>query len=222
MCHRIYKTGFEVIKYYALSIIILTMNMVAANASDLKEITVLAFGDSLTAGYGLKTEDGFTHQLEQKLKNHGIQVNVINAGLSGDTTSGGLSRLEWVLASANGGQPDLVILELGGNDALRGVAPKIARDNLDNMLAILTKARLKILLTGMLAPPNMGPDYAQNFNPIYADLSKKYQTFLYPFFLDGVAGNPSLNQDDGMHPNPEGVRIIVDNITPQILNILQK
>lgn len=220
--HKVYRNCFKVIKAYTFSVIFLAMNIGLAGASEAESKTILAFGDSLIAGYGLNAEDGFSHQLEKTLNQQGLKVRVINAGLSGDTTSAGLSRLEWVLSAVNNGRPDLVIVELGANDALRGVPPKIARDNLDSMLALLSKAKLKVLLTGMMAPPNLGLDYSNAFNPMYAELAKKHDATLYPFFLDGVAAKIELNQEDGMHPNPQGVRIIVGKITPYILEIFKK
>lgn len=186
-------------------------------------IDVLAFGDSLTAGYGLDAGDGFTDQLEVWLTaNMGAPVKVTNAGVSGDTTMGGRSRLDWALAPFGTDGPDLVILTLGGNDGLRGVDPTITADNMDAMVAALSGKGMTVLIGGMLAPPNLGPDYAAVFNPIYLQVSEKYGMPLYPFFLDGVAADPTLNQPDGIHPNADGVKIIVEKIGPVVLNLLRQ
>ncbi len=209
--------GLKTIKIFALFALFLAMKPPGGMAAD--KVTILAFGDSLTAGYGLAAEQGFTHQLERELEKRGINVSVINGGVSGDTTSGGLSRLEWLLG--NGRKPDLVLLELGANDALRGIRPEITRANLDQMMRILDKTAVKTLIMGMLAPPNMGPEYSAAFNRIYPDLAQKYNSPLYPFFLDGVAGSPALNQRDGIHPNPQGVAIIVQKVAPYIMDSLR-
>ncbi len=206
----------KTIKMFAVALLFTAIKIQTALAND---YTILAFGDSLTAGYGLEQEQGFTRQLEQKLNQQGHNIIVINGGVSGDTTSGGLSRLEWVLSSAN---PDLVIVELGANDALRGITPAITRANMDKILSILEEAKVKTLVAGMIAPPNMGGEYGIRFNRIFPELAQKYNNDLYPFFLEGVAGNPELNQSDAMHPNSEGVSIIVKNIIPHILKSLEK
>ena len=175
-------------------------------------ITLVALGDSLTAGYGLPPGDGFPDKLQAALKARGHDVIVIDAGVSGDTTSGGLSRLNWSV----GEKADGVILELGANDALRGIRPQETRRNLAAMLEQLKARGLPVLLAGMIAPPNMGPQYGREFNPIYPDLAEEYGARLYPFFLDGVAGTPALNLSDGMHPTSEGVDVIVSRILPDV------
>jgi len=187
----------------------------AALASDYK---ILALGDSLTAGYGLDQNKGFTAQLQTALNAEldGRTVKVLNAGVSGDTTQGGLARLNWALAD----DPDLVIVELGANDGLRGLDPQLTRQNLDHILAQLKKRGVKILLAGMMAPPNLGAQYGNDFNAIYPDLAKKHDVALYPFFLDGVAGMAHLNQDDGIHPNAQGVAIIVERLVPHIKKVM--
>lgn len=179
---------------------------------------ILAFGDSLTAGLGLAPQDVFPVRLAARLKADGYAVEVINAGVSGDTTSGGLARLDWSLAD----HPDVVLLELGANDALRGIDPTLTRSNLDTMLARLTAAHLKVLLIGMKAPGNWGTDYQKSFDAIYPALAKKYGVPLYPFFLDGVALDETLNQADGLHPNQAGVEVIVARMTPVIEGLLGK
>ncbi len=179
---------------------------------------ILAFGDSLTAGFGLAPQDGFTARLAARLETDGYAVEVVNAGVSGDTTSGGLARLDWSLPD----HPDIVLLELGANDALRGIDPKLARANLDAMLARLTAAHLKVLLIGMKAPGNWGADYQKSFDAIYSALAMKYSVPLYPFFLDGVALDATLNQADGLHPNKAGVEVIVARMAPVIERMLGK
>ncbi len=183
---------------------------------------VVAFGDSLTAGFGLSVEEGFVPQLEAWLQGQGADVIVVNAGVSGDTTSGGLSRVGWVLGEG----ADLVILELGANDMLRGVAPSVARENLDAILADITGRGIKVLVAGMLAPPNYGAEYRAEFDAIYPELALKHGVELYPFFLaglgkaEGLVAFYGLMQADGMHPNAEGVMMIVEDMGPAVLAAL--
>jgi acyl-CoA thioesterase I len=172
--------------------------------------TIVAFGDSLTAGYGVKTSDSFPAQLQMALEAKGHKVTVVNAGVSGDTTSDGLARLDWALDP----KPDAVIMELGANDALRGIDPKVPRANLDKMLAVLKDKSIPVLLTGMKAPNNWGDDYAKSFDAIYPDLASKYGVPLYPFFLEGVALDRSFTQPDGLHPTEAGVAEIIKRIMP--------
>lgn len=183
-------------------------------------VEILAFGDSLTAGYGLKQGDGFVDQLEAWLNSRaeGGAVHITNAGVSGDTTSGGRARLDWTLS---GQEPDLVILALGGNDVLRGIDPAITRDNMQAMMATLKEKGVPVLVAGMLAPPNLGDEYRTAFDSIYKDLAAQYGAVLYPFFLEGVAAEPNLNQADGIHPNPEGVKIIVSAMGPYVIDALE-
>ncbi|MEE2952681.1 MAG: arylesterase [Pseudomonadota bacterium] len=173
---------------------------------------IVAFGDSLSAGYGLGPGESFPEQLQAALREDGYEVTVTNAGVSGDTTSGGLARLDWSVPES----ADLVIVELGANDALRGVDPQITRQNLDEILKRLGDRGQKVILAGMLAPPNMGEDYAKSFNPIFPELAEKHDVTFYPFFLEGVAAERDLNQDDGMHPNAKGVAVIVEKMKPLI------
>lgn len=180
-------------------------------------IRLMAFGDSLTHGYGLSAGETFPDQLEAALQARGLDVTVINAGNSGDTTAGGLARLDWALAD----DPDAVLLELGANDGLRGLDPAATYDNLDAIMARLTAEGLPVLIAGMLAPPNLGREYGEAFNQVYPRLAKKYDAPLYPFFLDGVAMEPALNQGDGIHPNAEGVAEIVARITPHVVRLLE-
>ena len=174
--------------------------------------TIVALGDSLSAGYGLPPEDAFTTRLEQRLTANGLNVEVVNAGVSGDTSKGGLSRVDWSVPDGSG----LVIVELGANDALRGISPTETAKNLDAILARLRQRGIAILLTGMLAPPNMGKDYEAAFNAIYPKLAEKHGVELYPFFLDGVVADPKLNQADGIHPNAAGTAVIVERLSPVV------
>jgi len=173
-------------------------------------VRLLAFGDSLIHGYGLPPGDSLPAQLEAALQASGAEVTVINGGNSGDTTASGLSRLEWTLA----GGADAVLLSLGSNDGLRGLEPAETEKNLRAMLEILRDAELPVLLAGMYAPRNLGQDYAAEFDSIYPRLAAEYGTLFYPFLLDGVVLDPALNQADGIHPNAEGVAVIVDGLLP--------
>jgi acyl-CoA thioesterase-1 len=175
-------------------------------------IRILAFGTSLTQGYGLPPGTEFTAILQAKLKAAGIDAQLINAGVSGDTSADGVSRLDWSLAD----HPDAAIVEMGSNDALRGLEPKETERNLSTILAKLKAAHVLVLVLGMKAPRNLGPEYAAAFDPIYPNLAQRFGDGLYPFILDGVALNPKLNQADGIHPNPAGVKIIVTRILPYV------
>ena len=182
---------------------------------------IVALGDSLTAGYGLAASEGFPAQLETWLNERGAHAKVIDAGVSGDTSSGGLARLNWVLAGA-GDKPDLLILELGANDGLRGVDPAVTRRNMDAILGQLAEKDIPVLIAGMRASPSMGPDYVQAFDSIFPDMAAKYDLPLYPFFLDGVAAIPELNLGDGIHPTAEGIAIIVGRIGPLVEEALDQ
>ena len=177
---------------------------------------VLDFGDSLTAGYGLMPEQAFPARLEGWLRQHGVDARVVNGGVSGDTTAGGLARLDWALAD----KPDLVILALGANDALRGIDPATVHDNLDKMIQKIEAIGAKVLLLGMLAPPNWGKTYDRAFDRIFPDLAQARHVTLYPFFLEGVAMKPDLNQPDGLHPNPRGVDVLVGHIGPVVAGLI--
>jgi acyl-CoA thioesterase-1 len=187
-----------------------------AQAQNQAPVRLLVFGDSLVAGYNLPPDASYPAQLEKALKAKGLNVTVMNAGVSGDTTAAAASRLDWALAD----KPTHVIVELGANDMLRGLAPEQARSNLDGILAKLQQARLPVLLMGMLAAPNLGADYGRRFNSIYPDLAAKHGLPLYPFFLDGVAGDARLNLSDGIHPTREGVAVMVERTIPHILRFL--
>lgn len=182
-----------------------------ANAGT-RPIKMVVLGDSLSAGLGLQASAAFPERLQKALKDKGIEVDMTNAGVSGDTSSGGRDRLDWSVPEGT----EAVILELGANDALRGIDPKLTRGALSEILTRLKARNIAVLLCGMVAPPNYGSDYSARFNAIYPDLAKAFAVPLYPFFLDGVAADARLNQADGMHPTPEGVDVIVKNILPSV------
>ena len=197
------------------------MSSAPAAAAPARDVHVLAFGDSLFAGYGLPREQGFAPQLQDVLRRNGVRAHVTNAGVSGDTSSGGRARLGWTLDGLKA-KPDLVIVELGANDLLRGVPPSVTRDNLDAILAELKKRGLKAMVAGMLAPPQVGPTFQRAYNGIYPDLTKKYGAPLYPFILQGVVGNRALVLPDNVHPNAAGVRRMVSGIAPVVLDALPR
>lgn len=173
---------------------------------------VVGFGDSLMAGYRLAADKSFTAQLENALQAKGYNVSITNAGISADTTTGGLERIDWSVPDGTG----LVILELGANDMLRGITPDLTEKNLDLMLARLQERKIPVIFVGMLSAPNLGKENADKFNPIYPRLAEKYHTVFYPFFLDGVAGEQNLQLDDGMHPNEKGVGVMVEKMLPLV------
>jgi acyl-CoA thioesterase-1 len=177
-----------------------------------KPIKMVVLGDSLSAGYGLPAGAAFPVRLQKALEAKGIKVDMVNAGVSGDTSSGGRERLDWSVPDGT----DAVIVELGANDALRGTDPVVTRAALSDIITKLQARKIAVLLCGMVAPPNYGADYAAKFNAIYPDLAKSFGVPLYPFFLDGVAAEAKLNQADGMHPTAEGVDIVVKNILPTV------
>jgi acyl-CoA thioesterase-1 len=180
---------------------------------------VLAFGDSLTAGYGLAPGLGFAPQLQTTLRRHGIAATVVDGGVSGDTSQAGRARLGWTLDGLPR-KPDLVIVELGANDMLRGLDPKLTRDNLDAILTELGRRKIPVLLAGMRAAPNLDPAYIAAFEQLYPELAKNHRAALYPFFLDGVAGQQGQVQGDAMHPTFAGVKTIVSRITPAVKRAL--
>jgi len=184
----------------------------AAPDGEAKPIRIVVLGDSLSAGLGLAGQAAFPARLQKALNDKGLDVEISNAGVSGDTASGGRDRLDWSVPEGTQG----VIVELGANDALRGIDPRITRDALSDIVSRLTARGIAVMLCGMLAPPNNGKDYAAQFNAIYPDLARSFGVTLYPFFLDGVAADAKLNQADGMHPTAEGVDIIVSRILPTV------
>jgi acyl-CoA thioesterase-1 len=179
-------------------------------------LRLLVLGDSLAAGYGLAQPDGFQAQLAAALKQQGRDVRIIDGGVSGDTSTGGLARLDWAL----GDGADAAIVELGANDGLRGIDPTSTQAALGRILDMLAAKRIPVLLSGMYAPPNLGQAYGDQFRAVYADLAKRPGIIFDPFFLEGVAGDPSLNQADRIHPNPEGVRRVVARILPAVQKLL--
>ena len=205
-------------EFKALFSIVLLLILSGAGQAVAAPIKILALGTSLTQGYGLPPGTEFTVQLQAALKKSGIDAVVTNAGVSGDTSAGGLARLDWSLAD----HPDAAIVELGGNDMLRGIAPSETEKNLRAILDRLNAAHVRVLLTGMHAQHNLGADYVKAFDAIYPRLAKDYNVLFYPFILDGVALNPKLNQADGMHPNPAGVKIIVARILPIVKKLVPK
>jgi acyl-CoA thioesterase-1 len=193
---------------------ILTMGTASAQspAENTKPVKMVVLGDSLSAGLGLPAPAAFPERLKKSLRDNGIEVDMINAGVSGDTTSGGRERLGWSVPEGT----KAVIVELGANDALRGIDPKVTRSALSDILTQLKARKIAVLLCGMYAPPNYGSDYSARFNAIYPDLAKSFAVPLYPFFLEGVAGDARFNQADGLHPTAEGVDVIVKNILPTV------
>lgn len=199
----------------ALAGALLGLGILAAEA---RQVKVVALGDSLSAGYQLGLSDAFPVVLEAALKAKGLDVVVENAGVSGDTASGGRERLDWSVPD----DTDLVIVELGANDALRGIEPALTEQALEEIIARLKERKIGVLLAGMLAPRNNGPEFVAAFDAIYPRLAEKHGVPLYPFFLDGVQGRPDLNLEDGMHPNPKGVRAIVARILPTVEKLVRE
>ncbi|CAK10013.1 arylesterase [Rhizobium johnstonii] len=204
-------------KVAALQFTVIAVSLIFATAADARTINLVGFGDSLMAGYQLPPGDGFPEKLQAALKAKGLDVTIANAGVSGDTTTGGLARIDWSVPDGTDG----VILELGANDALRGIPPEESEKNLDQMITRLKERGIAVLLAGMMAPPNMGADYAARFNPIYQKLSEKHGLPLYAFFLDGVALEAGLKLEDGMHPNARGVDVMVEKMEPAVTNFVE-
>jgi acyl-CoA thioesterase-1 len=213
---RSYGWRYALVQILVAGALSLSVETTAAPAYAQPPIKVVALGDSLTAGYGLPDKDGFVPQLQAALTAKGLAVEVQNAGVSGDTASDGLARLDWSVPDGT----DAVILELGANDMLRGINPDVTRKALDAILSRLTQRHIAVLLCGMRAAPNLGPDYVREFERIYPDLAAKYGVPFYPFFLDGVAADPKLTQHDGLHPNATGVGIIVGRILPKVQELI--
>ena len=195
---------------------VLAVSGARADAAGADEVRILMLGDSLTAGYGLLSHEALPARLEAALRALEVAARVINGGVSGDTTTGGLARLDWALAD----DPHAVVVALGANDALRAMDPALSRANLDRILTTLAERGLPVLIAGMVAPRNLGRDYAVRFDPIYPELAAHHGTLFYPFLLDGVATVTALNQDDGIHPNAAGVEVIVGRILPSVLCLI--
>jgi len=204
-------------RFYAVSIVAFFLALFAAPANA-EPVKIVAFGDSLTAGFGLRAEEAFPAQLEAALKKRGFDVQIANAGVSGDTTAGGLARLDWSIPDGTAA----VILALGANDMLRGMDPEATRKNLDAMIRRLKARKIEVLLGGMRAAPNLGADYAAKFDTIYASLAKEHDILIYPFFLDGVAGERELNLNDGIHPTGKGVSLVVTRILPTVESLIER
>ena len=200
------------------AIIVAFLVALPSGPASAQPIRIVAFGDSLLAGFGLRANESFPAQLEIALKKRGHEVEIVNAGVSGDTTSGGVSRLDWSIADGT----QAVILVLGANDMLRGMEPELARKNLDEMIRRLKARKIEVLIGGMRAAPNLGADYAAKFDSMYAELAKEHDVLIYPFFLDGVAGQRELNMNDGIHPTPKGVSLIVERIMPSVESLIER
>jgi acyl-CoA thioesterase-1 len=207
MARQMVQLGW-VLKLIAAITVAITVQDAAADDS----CRIAVLGDSLTAAYGLDLVDGFPAQLQRQLDAAGYHCTVLDAGVSGDTTAGGLARLDWLLAD----RPTAVIVELGGNDGLRALPPDEMERNLDAIITRLQAKGVSVLLAGMLAPPNLGRDYGQAFAAVFPRLAKQHEVPLYPFFLDGVAGHPELTQPDGIHPTAEGIALIVKHMLPTV------
>ncbi len=192
--------------------------LVFAGPARAAEQVIVAFGDSLTAGLGVTPDESYPAQLQAKLRAEGYSYRVVNAGASGDTTAGGLRRVDWALRN----KPEIVIVALGANDALRGQDLASVRSNLDAIVARFQKAGARVLLAGMEVPPNYGDRYAADFRRVYVEVARKRGAVLMPFLLDGVAGNPRLNQGDGIHPTTEGYRIVVEHLWPHLAPLLAR
>jgi acyl-CoA thioesterase I len=204
-----------VVHILVLIVALMTAGTVLAQ-TPAKPVKMVVLGDSLSAGLGLSASAAFPARLQKSLETKGIKVDMINAGVSGDTSSGGRDRLDWSVPEGT----EAVILELGANDALRGTDPAVTRAALSDILTRLKARKIAVLMCGMLAPPNYGSEYAARFNAIYPELSKSFGVPLYPFFLEGVAADAKLNQADGLHPTAEGVDIIVKNVMPMVEALL--
>jgi len=194
----------------AVNSLLLVLLCVTAADAQTAPVKIAVLGDSIAAGYGVKPAEAFPARLETALKAQGRAVTILNHGVSGDTSAGGVDRLDWMLAD----KPDIVFVELGGNDALRGIDPGTTERNLDAIVGKLKAANVTVWLAGMLAPRNLGPEYTKAFDGIYKKLADKYDVPLYPFILEGVAQDATFNQADGIHPNPKGVDIVVEHLLP--------
>ncbi|HWH17551.1 MAG TPA: arylesterase [Allosphingosinicella sp.] len=193
----------------------------AAAPAAAQDVHILAFGDSLTAGYGLPRGQGFAPQLEDSLRRNGIRAFVTDAGVSGDTAAAGRRRLQWTLDGLKR-KPDLAIVALGGNDMLRALPPRQTRADLDAIVAEIRRREIAVVIAGMLAPPNLGVQYQSEFNSIFPDVARKYDAALYPFFLANVAGDRRLNLPDGVHPNFQGIKRMVSGILPTVMQALDR
>lgn len=209
----------EMVRAFVIVNMFLLVCVLPATAKSRDEpVRIVAFGDSLTAGYMLAQSDAFPAQLERRLRERGANVQILNAGVSGDTTAGGLARVDWSIPDGT----DAVIVELGANDALRGLDPAKARQNLRRIVERLKARGIDVLIAGMMAPGNLGEAYATEFNAIFPELAKEQGVLFYPFFLQGVAMRSKLNLGDGIHPNTDGVKVIVDGIVPKVEELIAR
>lgn len=214
---RLFKRlSFNFFKIINLSISLIVLSLVATNAQAAQ--TIVVFGDSLSAAYGIQQNEGWVTLLQNKLKQEGFDYKVVNTSISGETTSGGLGRFKAMLATH---KPDIVVIELGANDGLRGLSVKEMQSNLNNMINQAKAAKAEVLLLGMKIPPNYGIQYTQQFSDTYTDLAQKYSLNLVPFFLDGVAGDRSLVLDDGLHPKAVAQAKLLENVWPQLKKLLK-
>jgi acyl-CoA thioesterase I len=213
MARQMVRNGRSLKLWLALSVM-----AVAADAAADAPCRIAVLGDSLTTAYGLAVAEGFPAKLQRRLQDEGYECEVLDAGVSGDTSAGGLARLDWMLAD----EPTHVIVELGGNDALRGLPPEQLADNLDAIVGRLKAEGVMVLLAGMLAPPNLGRRYGAAFEAVFPLVAERHDVPLYPFFLDGVAGEPDLNQPDGIHPTAAGIGVIVERILPTVTAWLEQ
>lgn len=198
-----------------VSLILLPLVAISSHAAS----TILVYGDSLSAGYGLSTQQGWVSLMSERLKTERLPYQVVNASISGETTAGGLSRLKQTIAAQ---KPQVMILALGANDGLRGLPVEVMQQNLSNMLALAKQNNIKVLLVGMRIPPNYGPQYTQAFHQTFIDLAQQFKIKLVPFLLENVAGKPALNQDDGIHPTAEAQPIILDTVWKTLQTMLSK
>lgn len=213
--NQLKKSALRFFKVIYLTLSLITLSLVATNVQAAQ--TIVVFGDSLSAAYGIQQSEGWVTLLQNKLKQEKLDYKVVNASISGETTSGGLGRFKAMLATH---KPNIVVIELGANDGLRGLSVKEMHNNLDSMINQAKAIKAEVLLLGMKIPPNYGMQYTQQFSDTYADLAKKYSLNLVPFFLDGVAGNPDLVLNDGLHPKAEAQAKLLDNVWPQLKKIL--
>ncbi len=204
--------------FILLSLSILVSPSLAFSQNQPAPVKIVVLGDSLSAGLGLGPGEAFPEQLAQLLQKKNFRIEMVNAGVSGDTSTGGLARLDWSIQDGT----NIVIVELGANDALRGISPALTRKNIENIITRLQSRSIKVILAGMLAPPNMGEEYGNEFNGLYPDLAKKYSLEFYPFFLKDVVAIPELNQADGIHPTNEGIAIITANFLPHAIAAVER
>ena len=203
---------------WAVAAVFALLLLLGSTAAAAESVRLLILGDSITAGYGLPLADAIPAKLEAALKARGLNVSVIASGVSGDTTAGGKARVGWAMAD----KPDAAIVALGGNDGLRGIAPSETEANLDAIVTRLQEKGVAVMIAGMLAPPNLGREYGDDFRAVFPRVAKRHGVMLYPFLLDGVAAKPDLNQEDGIHPNAKGVEVIVRRLVPAVERLLKE